>query len=526
MTKTLQELIDASIFISTEYQAVLAELSQGADWDVDFSAPSFTLQTTPPVTLTPYLLGTESAARGSFVWSWRELGHFNPHVVSAAVQAEQAGERHEVGELTTDELPLQEGLARRLTLAAKAVTGLYAHYPARAGGNITAWLLLDGPEFELPRLTEQRMMQVIGESLTTDTAVDHNLAVASYAKLRGAHVEWDTDATCVVTVHDGAQRFWFDDHQITGVEPAEPSVGEDELRELERQAATHREALLEDRRAAEHRAEQLGQEQREADAERKRRERAEAAAAASTPAPSAAAGQDAEEQPLPSELAPEEIEAPEPEQPADDVAVPASQLHEADQPFDQEPTHEPAAPGRVETRVLPGPQGEHATAGPAASPHPDTTAMSRIPDPDFAAGQPASQDPERVESHRTESQDVEAERFESERFGTARDEDRVEREVVVEEETVVREDTRAPERDRTRAAEERLGRGERGVREDRFAREEREEVVERETVAGPGAPDDDLSAPAVVDGEEVETNEQAERKGKKKRGFLSRFFDL
>ena len=31
---------------------------------------------------------------------------------------------------------------------------------------------------------------------------------------------------------------------------------------------------------------------------------------------------------------------------------------------------------------------------------------------------------------------------------------------------------------------------------------------------------------AVVDGQEVETNEQAEKKGKKKRGFLSRFFDL
>ncbi|RKQ36990.1 DUF6882 domain-containing protein [Kocuria tytonis] len=469
MTKTLQELIDASIFISTEYQAVLAELSQGADWDVDFSAPSFTLRTEPPVTLTPYLLGTESAARGSFVWSWQELGHFDPQVVSAAVQTRQTGERHGVAELTTDELPLQEGLARRLTLAAKAATGLYAHYPARAGGNITAWLLLDGPQFELPRLTEQRMMQVIGESLTTDTAVDHNLAVASYAKLRGAHVEWDTDATCVVTVHDGAQRFWFDEHQITGVEPAEPAVGEDELRELERQAQTHREALLEDRRAAGGRAEQLGAQQRAEAAERKRREREEAAAAASS-APAA------EEQPLPSELSPEEIEAPEPAQPEGDVAVPASQVRDADLPFDQEPTPGPAEPGRVETTVLPGPQDGAATAGPQASPHPDTTAMSRIPDPEFAATQPGAPD------------DVPAE--------TTRDADRA---------------APAP------AAEEHP------VREERVAHEE---VVDRETVAGPGAADDDLSAPAVVDGEEVETNEQAERKGKKKRGFLSRFFDL
>jgi len=493
MTKTLQELIDESIFISTEYQAVLAELSQGADWDVDFSAPSFTLQTTPPVTLTPYLLGTESAARGSFVWCWQELGHFNPEVVSAAVQAKQAGERHEVPELSTAELTLQDGLARRLTLAAKAATGLYAHYPARAGGNITAWLLLDGPQFELPRLTEQRMMQVIGESLTTDTAVDHNLAVASYAKLRGAHVEWDTDATCVVTVHDGAQRFWFDDHQITGVEPAEPSVGEDELRELERRAEALRAALAEDRRAAVTQAERLGEQQRAEAAERKVREREEAAAAASS-APAAG------EEPLPSELSPEDIEAPEPEQPEGDVAVPASRVRDADLPFDQEPTG-PAEPGRVETTVLPGSEGT-LTAGPQASPHPNTTAMSRIPDPDFAATQPGTSEEGPAAETRT------GEPVETGRGADA--EQRTEHEAEVSP-AVTREEVRT----------------ERAVSEDRVERETVEEtVVERETIAGPGAPEDDLSAPAVVDGQEVETNEQAERKGRKKRGFLSRFFDL
>lgn len=467
MTKTLQELIDASIFISTEYQAVLAELSQGADWDVDFSAPSFTLQTTPPVTLTPYLLGTESASRGSWIWSWQELGHFNPEVVSAAVQAKEAGQRLEIDELTTDEQPIQDGLARRLTLASKAVTGLYAHYPARAGGNITAWLLLDGDAFELPRLTEQRMMQVIGESLTTDTAVDHNLAVNSYAALRGAHVEWDTDATCVVTVHDGAQRFWFDDHQITGVEPAEPSVGEKELEELERQAETHREALREDRQVAMKLAVQLGELQR-AEAEKKTQEEREAAENERREREAAKAASATEEEPLPQELSVEDISAPEPEQPEDDVAVPASEVRDGDRPFDQEPTQEPAVPGRVQTTVLPDPEGtSEPTAGPEASPQPNTTTMARIPEPDLAASQP----------------------------GVSR-----------EDEAVVAD------------------RDERPVTE---VREEREPAAARrgETVAGPDAAED-ISAPAVVDGEEVETNEQLEKKGEKKKGFFSRFFGV
>ncbi|MFF0902578.1 UNVERIFIED_CONTAM: hypothetical protein RF653_00635 [Kocuria sp. CPCC 205316] len=348
MTKTLQDLIDESIFISTEYQARLAELTQGAGWDVDFSAPAFTLQTEPPVTLTPYLLGTESASRGSWIWSWQELGHFPAEVVSAAVQAREAGEHLGVDELSTDELPVAEGLARRLTLAAKAVTGVYAHYPAGAGGGVTAWLLLDGPEFELPELTVERMMRVIAEALTTDTAVDHNLAVDSYAKLRGAHIEWDTAATCVVTVRDGAQRFWFDDHQISGVEPAEPAVGPEILVDLAADARDRAATLRQERAAA------------EATAARQEAEPRRAPAPAEAPVPAEAP----QERPEPIEV-PDFVETehareqPEPvEQPreAEEPAAAHAGAAEADLPFDQEPSDRDVRPGRVSTTVVPGPE--------------------------------------------------------------------------------------------------------------------------------------------------------------------------
>ena len=374
MTKTLQDLIDESIFISTEYQARLAELTQGAGWDVDFSAPAFTLQTEPPVALTPYLLGTDSAPRGSWIWAWQELGHFPAVVVSAAVQAREAGERLGVEELTTDELPVAEGLARRLTLAAKAVTGIYAHYPATAGGGVTAWLLLDGPEFELPDLTVERMMRVIAEALTTDTAVDHNLAVDSYAKLRGAHVEWDTAATCVVTVSDGAQRFWFDDHQISGVEPAEPSVGPEVLADLAADAR-ERAALLRQDRAA-----------------------AEATAARLEAQPKAAAQPARAEQPEPLEVpdfvetehaeferaVPERAE-PAPEEAREPVAAQYAGSADTDLPFDQEPSDREVRPGRVSTTVVPGPEAVRAeparpAAEPAAEPEVERAAQ-RAPEP-------------------------------------------------------------------------------------------------------------------------------------------------
>lgn len=378
MTKTLQDLIDESIFISTEYQARLAELTQGAGWDVDFSAPAFTLQTEPPVTLTPFLLGTESASRGSWIWSWQELGHFPAEVVSAAVQSREAGERLGVDELSTDELPVAEGLARRLTLAAKAVTGVYAHYPAGAGGGVTAWLLLDGPEFELPELTVERMMRVIAEALTTDTAVDHNLAVDSYAKLRGAHVEWDTEATCVVTVRDGAQRFWFDDHQISGVEPAEPAVGPEVLTDLAADARARAATLREDRAAA------------EATAARQEAEPRPAAAPAQTPVPAEVP----QEQPEPIEV-PEFVETEHVQEQPEPVEEPAEQPREAEEPvaahagaadadlpFDQEPSDRDVRPGRVSTTVVPGrepvrPAAEEAPE-PAAAQHREPVAEPEV----------------------------------------------------------------------------------------------------------------------------------------------------
>lgn len=47
MTNSLQDLIDASIFISTEYQARLAELVGTSEWNVDFTSQSLDFETTP-----------------------------------------------------------------------------------------------------------------------------------------------------------------------------------------------------------------------------------------------------------------------------------------------------------------------------------------------------------------------------------------------------------------------------------------------------------------------------------------------
>lgn len=358
MTKTLQDLIDESIFISTEYQARLAELTGDSDWSVDFSAPSFTLASDPSVALTPYLLGTESESRGTWIWSWQELGHFPDAVVAPAIQTRESGTRHAITELATDELALEEGLARRLALASKSLTGIYAHYPVQAGAGVRAWLLLDGDSLELEAPTVNRMGRVMAQALQTGTAVNHLKAVDSYARLRGAHIAWDTEATAVITAADGALRLWFDDGKISGIEAAEPTVDTAELNRCAAQAASLREQLRSERNEVENIAAAEASAHSAAREEQAAREAAEREAAEREAAEAAAAAKREEE--AREEAARAEREAAERE--AEIVAAREAEEVEGTittdrvytdiaEPYDQDP-REDAEPGRVTTGTL------------------------------------------------------------------------------------------------------------------------------------------------------------------------------
>ncbi|WP_030015147.1 DUF6882 domain-containing protein [Curtobacterium sp. S6] len=474
MTKTLQDLIDEAIFISTEYQARLAELTGESDWSVDFSAPSFTLKSDPSVSLTPSLLGTESEQRGSWIWSWQELGHFPDEVVAAAVQAREAGENLGVQELTTDELVLSEGLARRLTLAAKAVTGLFAHYPAAAGGGVRAWLLVDGPQLELPEPTVHRMGRVMAQALQTNTAVHHQRAVDSYARLRGAHISWDTEACAVITASDGALRLWFDEHRISGIEPAEPVVDQRDLARAAKQAEENRQSLRADARRA------LSIAHRESEQQRRAREEAEAQRVAATEA----ALSDTTEAPTATPI--EQTEGVEPAR-ADGVGA----------PFDQEP-REDAEPGIVSTHVVPD-EGEESVGQTRrdAVPAADVPSSAPVSDADLAPEQEAVTD----------------------------------QHPIVEEQTVPLADgapADSEDADATESALDRL-RAEQAEAGGRPQRQERPAASAGSSATGQRSDDRDAQryAEPVSEQEEAAERQAAQAEdGTKKKGFFSRFFGL
>ena len=375
MTNSLQDLIDASIFISTEYQARLAELIGSADYDVNFAEQSLTFKAADPVSFQPYLLGTESENRGTWIWSWQQLGYFPNAVVSAALQARDAGERDSVLELSTDEIPLSEGLARRLTLATKTVTGLYAHYPLPSG-SVRAWSLIDSPELTLDAPTYKGVGRVIAKALQSEDIHDHPLAVNSYARQRGFHTAWDTEATVVLTMTDGALRLWFDEGRISGIERAKPEVTAQELAQLAAEAEQYRAELAAARAeveqaAAAEAAEQVAlREQQSAERAAARAEAEQAPAVqepeeAQTPKDAQAAkSAPAQENAQPEEAAPAQPQAPAAaakravpagasQKPVAGVRTTENLYPDTEAPFDQDP-REDSEHGRVTVNTLPG----------------------------------------------------------------------------------------------------------------------------------------------------------------------------
>jgi predicted hydrolase len=125
----------------------------------------------------------------------------------------------------------------------------------------------------------KRVGRVIAQTLQGENIVNQVLAVDSYAKQRGFHIAWDTEATAVLTLTDGALRLWFDEGRMSGIEEAKPQVGPEVLAKCLSQAAEHRAALAQARESLEKVAAAEAQQQnaeREQQAAQKAAARAEA----------------------------------------------------------------------------------------------------------------------------------------------------------------------------------------------------------------------------------------------------------
>ncbi|MDN5551796.1 MAG: hypothetical protein L0G54_13860, partial [Brevibacterium sp.] len=118
MSTTLQDLVNRAVFFSTEMQTHFGALIADAEWEVDFTSNphlNFTSAEGTVLRGRPHLLGSESSAQSTWLWGWENVNEFPEPVVSLAHEVRKFGAAEDVAELITEELPLDEELALRLT---------------------------------------------------------------------------------------------------------------------------------------------------------------------------------------------------------------------------------------------------------------------------------------------------------------------------------------------------------------------------------------------------------------------------
>ncbi|MBD8019941.1 DUF6882 domain-containing protein [Brevibacterium gallinarum] len=229
MTDTLQDLVNRAVVLSAEMQAVFGRRIADAEWEVDFAADPPTLRFTgeQPLEVRAHMLGSESQQTSTWHWGWDNINDFPAPVVDLSHAVRRHGAAHELSELTTEEIDLSEELALRLTLAAKTITGLWAHYPVDAGGGSVVWLLVEHPELTLGQPAIRDLVRSLAQGLTETEVTDHRAALIAYAEQRGFPlVELPADGLRLLAA-DGSADVTFDEqNRITNCALHQPLEGE------------------------------------------------------------------------------------------------------------------------------------------------------------------------------------------------------------------------------------------------------------------------------------------------------------
>ncbi len=215
----LAALVDRAAFMSAETQLALEEALGSPDYQVDLSEnPTITFNGDSPTAIAtrPHLLGTVSAQSNTWHWGWDNINNFpTPVVATAQAVRDRAAD---VSEITTEQLELADTpwLPLALTLAAKAVSGIWAHYPVSSGPHTEVWFLLENTPVNLGPAQVHNLGSVIAQTLSTTPVSDHRRALREYASIRGFGFTDDGD-TVTLSASDGAALITLTNGSITGI---------------------------------------------------------------------------------------------------------------------------------------------------------------------------------------------------------------------------------------------------------------------------------------------------------------------
>ena len=231
MSDSLQSLIDRSAILSAEVQQRFGALIAGGDFDIDFSAaPRLRFTGEEPLDVRPHLIGSSVDRRTdrTWHWGWDNLNDFPAPVVELSQRVRTYGTEHGIEELTQSELPVTtDDAPAALTLAAKAITGAWAHYPVPAGGGTTAWVLVDDARLDPGEPQLKPVVRALAAAITGGEVSDHRAALTAYAQLRGLRTAPLPDGGVRLLCADGSADVTFDESdRVASCQAHQPLEGE------------------------------------------------------------------------------------------------------------------------------------------------------------------------------------------------------------------------------------------------------------------------------------------------------------
>ena len=189
------ELQDDAALLSFEHQLHLSETVGEHSWETDLGQPRFSFTGDHPLTCTKvHLIGSAAPGPKSWLWSWANPFGYREDVLELAKFVRDFGERNNIPELSTAEVPFDALpgaptdpalVASMMMEAAKAAAKRWTGYQGPVGGGTRAGFLIEHPEFVLPAPEGPRVTRVLQQSLVDLTLHDHRRAFHSYAVNRG-----------------------------------------------------------------------------------------------------------------------------------------------------------------------------------------------------------------------------------------------------------------------------------------------------------------------------------------------------
>jgi len=196
---TFLELQDDAALLSFEHQLHLAEMIGEHAWETDLAEPRFSFTGDHPLTCTKvHLLGSAAPGPKSWLWSWANPFGYREDLLELAKFVRDFGERHNIPELSTAEVPFDAlpgaptdpaHVTALMMEAAKVVAQRWTGYQGPVGGGTRAGFLIEHPEFVLPAPEGPRITRVLQQGLVDLQMNDHRRAFHSYAVNRGLSVQ-------------------------------------------------------------------------------------------------------------------------------------------------------------------------------------------------------------------------------------------------------------------------------------------------------------------------------------------------